>query len=295
MRLLALFLAAVCLQAQDQKTVTIQTLNVKDILYVLSGGGGNSLALMRDDGVVLIDTKQFGWGRPLLEAIGAVSDQPVKIIVNTNADPDHSGGNAEIPGSPRIIAHQKTKAYLEARGVNPKFLPTETVTDKLSLLDGPDRMEIYYFGRAHTDGDLVVVFPEKHVAYLGDLFPSKAAPVIDVDHGGSAVEFPRTLARVIAEIKGVARVITGHDQGTVNPLDRGYYNNPKTSRWSDVQEYADFNRDFLAAIQEAMQSGKTAEQAAATLRLPEKYKGYDMSQAKSNVESIYAESKFRAR
>jgi hypothetical protein len=60
-------------------------------------------------------------------------------------------------------------------------------------------------------------------------------------------------------------------------------------RWSDVQEYADFNRDFLAAVQEARQAGKTVDEATATLRLSEKYKAYDMQRAKTNVEAIYSE------
>ena len=54
--------------AQDRdapKIVRMQTLNVRDILYILTGGGGNTLALMRDDGVVLIDTKLPGWGRSI--------------------------------------------------------------------------------------------------------------------------------------------------------------------------------------------------------------------------------------
>src|SRR5262245_14353519 len=62
---------------QERKIVRMQTLNVRDILYVLTGGGGNSLALMRDDGVVVIDTKQPGWGRSIVDTIEAVTDKPV--------------------------------------------------------------------------------------------------------------------------------------------------------------------------------------------------------------------------
>ncbi len=284
-------------QAQGPRAVRMQTLNVRDILYVLTGGGGNTLALMRDDGVVLIDTKLPGWGRPILEAIQAVTDKPVTMIINTHTHADHTGGNVEFPTATEIVAHANTKAAMQKmdafKGSNAKFLPNKTVADRLTLLDGLDRMDLYYFGRGHTDGDLVVVFPEKRLAHLGDLFPSKAAPFIDVANGGSGVAFPETLARAVAEIKGVNRVTTGHDEASLMPQDAGagsaIFANPRTMTWNDLQEYADFNRDFLGAVQAAIKAGKTAAEAAATLQLPDRYKGYGMQQAKANVEKIYRE------
>jgi glyoxylase-like metal-dependent hydrolase (beta-lactamase superfamily II) len=177
------------------------------------------------------------------------------------------------------------------QGSKARFLPNKTVTSKMSLLDGQDRIDLYYFGAAHTNGDLVVVFPEKHLAYLGDLFPGKAAPAIDTAHGGSAVEFPKTLARAVAEIAGVTRVVAGHYAAPVDPTDVKYADMAQTMRWSDLVEYAAFNRDFLAAVEAAMQSGKSADEAAADLHLPEKYRSYDMQQAKANVQAIYQELK----
>jgi glyoxylase-like metal-dependent hydrolase (beta-lactamase superfamily II) len=286
-------------QAQQPGTrvVRMQTLNVRDILYVLTGGGGNSLALMRDDGVVLIDTKLPGWGRAIMTAIEAVTDKPVTTIINTHAHADHTGGNVEFTTATRIIAQDRTKTHMASmsafRGPNERFLPNTTVTDRMSLLDGPDRIDLYYFGRGHTDGDLVVVFPEKRLAYFGDLFPSKGAPVIDVDSGGSGVEFSKTLARAVAGIKGITRVITGHDDRTLVPRDAdsgaAIFANPRTMTWNDLQEYADFHRDFLAAVEEAIRNGKSATEAAAALRLSEIYKEYDMQQASANVGIIYKE------
>ena len=275
----------------------MQTLNVRDILYVLTGGGGNTLALMRDDGVVLVDTKLPGWGRSIRETIEAVSDKPVTTIINTHAHEDHTGGNVDFPSATKIIAHENAKASMQKMpafsGAGAKFLPNTLVSDRLSLLDGPDRIDLYYFGRAHTNGDLVVVFPQKRIAHLGDLFPGKAAPVIDTANGGSAVEFPRTLARIVAEITGVARITTGHDESSLVPANResgaAIFANPKTMTWRDLQEYADFNTDFLAAVRQAAADGKTAAEAYAALRLPDKYKDYDMRQARANVEAIYRE------
>jgi glyoxylase-like metal-dependent hydrolase (beta-lactamase superfamily II) len=283
----------------DTRTVKLQTLNVRDILYILTGGGGNALALMRDDGVVLIDAKTRGSARGILDAVQAVTDQPVKIIVNTHAHADHTEGNLELPTATEIVAHENTRAAMARMasfsGPGARFLPTRTVHDKLSLLDGIDRMDLYYFGAGHTNGDLVVVFPEKRLAHLGDLFPSKSAPVIDVANGGSAVAFPDTLAKMIAEIKGVTRVTTGHDERSLVPRDAAsasaIFANPQTMSWDDLKEYADFNRDFLIAVKAAIKDGKTAEQASTTLQLPAAYKDYDMQHAAANVAAIYRELK----
>jgi cyclase len=267
-----------------------------DILYVLMGGGGNSLALMRDEGVVLIDSKLAGWGRAALDAIEAVTDRPVTTIINTHAHADHAGANAEFPGVVDIIAHPNAKATLlrmaGATG-SERGLPTRTVGDRLSLFEGRDRIELYYFGAGHTDGDLIVVFPEKRIAYFGDLFPSKSAPVVDTANGGSAVAFPETLARAAASLTGIAQVVTGHEEGLAAGRDPAAVSvdisTPRMMGWADVLEYAEFNRDFLAAVRDAMKSGKGAAEAAATLKLPERYAGYDMRQAKANVDAIYNE------
>jgi hypothetical protein len=179
------------------------------------------------------------------------------------------------------------------KGPHAKFLPNRMVKDTMSLLEGPDRIDLYYFGPGHTNGDLVVVFPEKRVAYFGDLFPSKAAPVIDTAHGGSGVAFPETLSRARARITGVDRVITGHAQGLMSERDPRAtstdISTPQTMTWADFEEYADFTRDFLAAVREAIAAGRSAAEAAATLRLPERYKAYDMEQAKATVAAIYRE------
>jgi len=283
-------------QKGDDRVVRIQTLDVRDILYVLTGGS-NTLALMRDEGVLLVDTKPPGWGRPILDAIQAVTDRPVTTIINTHADVDHVSGNIAFPTATEIVAHANAKARMEKmdvfRGANAKFLPNRLVTDKLSLLGGADRIDLYYFGPGHTDGDLVVVFPEKRLAHFGDLFPSKAAPVIDTASGGSGVAFPETLAKALAEIKNVTRITTGHDEGSAtmaNPSSpSAIFANPRTMRWTDLQEFADFNRDFLAAVRQAIAAGKSADEAATSLQLPERYKSYDMQQAPSNVRAIYRE------
>ena len=288
-------------QEQEEKIVRIDMLSVRDTLYHLSDGGGNALALIDEinGGVALIDTKRPDWGQPVVEAIEAVTDLPVTTIINTHAHADHAGSNGEFATAVQIVAHENTKANMTRMalfaGANAAGLPTTTYIDRFSLLDGLDRIDLYHFGPAHTDGDTIVVFPEKGVAYLGDLFPSKATPVIDTDNGGSGVAFPDTLAKAVAGIEGVRRVITGHGEFPTTYAGRGRRERGANRAWSgwmtwdDLAEYADFNRDFLAAVEEAYRAGTSVEAAAESLALPDRYVDYGMEHARANVEAIYDE------
>lgn len=277
----------------EPRVVRIQTLNVYDTLYVLRGGS-NSLANMRDDGVVLVDSKPAGWTAPMLEAIETVTEQTVRTIINTHAHRDHVGGNVAIPTATDIVAHANARTRMagfdEFRGANAKFLPNRIVTDRLTLFSGVDQVDLYYFGKGHTDGDLVVVFPEKKIAHFGDLVWPKAVPLIEVESGGSALALPDTLARAVAEITTVTRVTTGHDEASAtssNPNAAATASrSPRTLTWAELQEYADFTRDFVAAARQALVAGKTVEQAAATLQLPARYKGYDLSNARATIQAI---------
>ena len=130
---------------------------------------------------------------------------------------------------------------------------------------------------------------------MGGLFPSKATPVIDTRNGGSGVAFPETLAKAVAGITGVRLVVTGHGEPPVTYAGRGRRetgaNRPWTGfmTWEDLEEYADFNRDFLAATRRAFRAGLSVEEAAATLELPERYEDYGMEHARANIEAIYNE------
>lgn len=299
MLLLALAPAGGHAQDQEERFIRIDTLNVRDTLYHLGDGGANALALIDEinGGVILVGTKLPGWGQPVLDAVYQVTDLPVTTIVSTHSDLDHTGSNAEFPDVVEIIAHDNTRANMArmepfADGAG---LPTTTFADRFGLLEDLDRIELYYFGPAHTDGDIVVVFPQKRTAYLGDLFPDKAAPVIDTTNGGSGIAFPETLARAVAAIDGVDRVITGH-----GPIPTTYAGRGRRDRgarrawtgwmtWDDLTEYADFNRDFLAAVRASYEAGRSVDEAAANLQLPERYAGYDMARARANVEVIYHE------
>src|SRR5439155_11454670 len=160
-----------------------------------------------DAGVVVVDTKLPGWGPTLLQRIKTVTPKPVTTIINTHTHSDHTGSNEFFGTEVTSVVHENTKANMakmpEFSGNKAKFLPKRTYKDKLTLGSGKDEIDLYYFGRGHTNGDSFVVFPALRTMHVGDIFAWKALPYVDTSNGGSVVEQPKTLARAVATVKNV--------------------------------------------------------------------------------------------
>ena len=277
----AISLLAAQQQPQPRPAAPLEMQKVKDNLYVITGGGGNTAAFIIAKGVVLVDTKNPGMGPGILEKVKSVTDKPVTMIINTHTHGDHVGSNSAFTGNVEFIAQENCKASMEKMPAfqtdeGKKFLPGKTYKDKLSVLSGSEKIDLYYFGRGHTSGDTLVVFPALRTMHSGDLFAGKNAPIIDTNNGGSGADYPVTLAKAAAGLRGVESVIPGHSAVT---------------DWNAFKEYGEFMRDMVSAVQQAKKEGKTADQAAAELKLPEKFKDYGMARAKDGVTKIYAELK----
>ena len=269
-----------------QEPRAIDIVKLKDNLYVLTSStpgnpatfsGGNVAVFITDDGVTLVDTKLAGWGQAVLDKVKSVTPKPVTRIINTHTHGDHTGNDGFFGTTVEIIAHENTKTNMEKmdafNGDNAKFLPGKTYKDRLTLGSGKNRIELYYFGAGHTNGDTFVVFPDLRVLHTGDMFAWKDAPLCDRNNGGSCVAFPQTLSKVIANITDVDTIIPGH-----SPMQT-----PK-----DLQEYQQFLADLLTQTQAAMTAGKTVDEAAAAFKV-DKYPGYKTERVKAAIQAIYDE------
>src|SRR5262249_4800051 len=140
--------------------------------------------------------------------------------------------------------------------------------------------------RGHTNGDAWIVFPSLRVVHAGDIFSGKNLPLLDYNNGGSGIEIGGTPAQAPAGIKNADTNITGHRT---------------TMKWNDLKEYSQFNKDFLSAVRGAQKAGRSADEVAASWKLPDKYtsKGYVLTsnpaqaqqRLKDNVTNLYKEIK----
>ena len=292
---LSMTVAAFQQPAGQPAPMVVEAEKLKDNLWVMKGGGGNSAVFLTADGVTVVDTKLPGWGKPLLDKIKTVTDKPVTRIINTHTHFDHVSGNVEFPASIEIVTQENTKGYMDQMnpvyglqtGPQPnlfkqnggKGMPTKTFKDKMTLGKGADQIDLYYFGPAHTGGDAYVVFPTLRVMHVGDTMPTRDLPIMDKNNGGSAVKFSATIAKA-AGVNGVDTIINGH--------------NPTTTTPADLKLYSEFIADFVKFAQDAKKSGKTVDDVVSTWQTPAKYTGYakpNPARVKADAQVAFDESK----
>jgi len=292
---LTMTVAALQQPAAPPAPMVIDVDKLTDNLYVMKGGGGNTAVFITADGVTVVDTKLPGWGQPLLDKIRTVTNKPVTTIINTHTHFDHNSGNVEFPASVEVITHANTKTYMEQAnpvyglqtGPQPNIfkehggngMPKRTFSDKMTVGRGPDQIDLYYFGRAHTGGDAFVVFPALRVMHVGDTMANRNIPIIDKNNGGSGVEFSATVAKA-AQVPNVDRIINGH--------------NPTTTTPADLRLFSEFIADFVKFTQDAKKAGKSVDDVVNTWKTPAKYTGYGMPNpmfVRSDAQVIFEETK----
>ena len=233
---------------------------VKGNLYKIGGAGSNTTVFITAEGVVLVDTKLADNGEAILKQVQTVTDKPVSMIINTHTHPDHNGSNdyfKKARPTIEVVAHENTKKWVAANPrSDPAMTPDRIFTDKMTLGKGKDRIDLYYFGAGHTNGDAFVVFPSVRAMCIGDLMAWNMAPLIDPATGGSVIALPDTLEKAQKGIKNVDLVIEGH--GNVNT-------------WAGFRAYTEFNRALLTVAKAALARKETPEQALTQLEKNPKF------------------------
>jgi cyclase len=259
---------------------TIELRKLKDNLYVATGGGGNTAIFITDLGVVLVDTKLAGWGQPLLTKIKTITSQKVTTIINTHAHGDHTGSNEFFGTAVEIVAQENTRtnmARMEAfKDEKVNYLPKLLFKDRMSLGTGKDKIDLYYFGAGHTNGDAWVVFTAARVVHAGDMFAARQPPIIDVNNGGSGLAYPESLAKAVTGIINVDTIITGHST---------------IMGWKDLGTYAEFTREFRDVVVNGFHHGLSVDEIADAWVLPARYADYTApaERVRADVQAIVGE------
>jgi glyoxylase-like metal-dependent hydrolase (beta-lactamase superfamily II) len=247
----ALCVADVYGQFGDQ-AAKLNLVKVKDDLFVIHNDfvPGNSTALLTSEGVILVDDKFEIDHAGILAELKKITDKPVKYVINTHHHADHSGGNAKLQQlNARVVASAQARENMVDS--NQPGLPDVVFDQHARVYLGGKSVDLYHFGRAHTNGDIVAYFPASRVLAAGDMFTyGDATPqLIDYPGGGSAKEWTTTLDSVLQ--LDFDTVVPGHGDVTTK---------------QEMRKFRDGTLKLRTRIHEMIVQKKTRDEIAMMLR-----------------------------
>lgn len=185
------------------------------------GFAGNVNALISDGGVALIDTKFEMDYDTVMEQLKTITDRPVDYVINTHLHGDHTGGNVQLQAmQAKVIASTNARRIMAERQED--GLANISFDEHMRLHLGEMPVDLYYFGRGHTDGDIFIHLPDDGILFTGDQFAlwGEYDSVIDYASGGSARDWPRTLEKALQLDFDI--VVPGHSGVTDRAKMEGY-------------------------------------------------------------------------
>jgi cyclase len=227
---------------------------LKPNLYLITGGGANTLVRVTSQGLIIVDTKNPGGdrGARLLEEIKAVSDLPVKYVFNTHHHPDHVGNNQMfIDAGATVIDAEAVKMYMasDPRTKDIPGLATQTFAQDYVLKFGGAEVDAHAFGRGHTGDDTMIYFADSKVVMVSDQM-TDANPIADYANGGSLLEWNKSLDGVLKLDFDLA--IPGRGE-------------PKSR--ADVEAFRAKMATLISRAQEAIKAGATKETFASMVKI----------------------------
>jgi cyclase len=257
----------------------VHALRVQGNVYLLTGAGANIVVQVGDLGAVVVDTGRAGMSEKVLAAVRGLTPRPIRYVVNTHGDPDHTGGNEPVASAgatissrananvgagggarAEIIGHELLLARMSATGggqpaaaVGAWPSSTFSSTQKEYFVNG-EGMQIIHQPAAHTDGDSVVFFRRSDVIAAGDVYTTASYPVIDTAKGGSVQGVLNALNRLLElaisgeKVEGGTMIVPGHG---------------RISDEADLVEYRDMVTIVRDRVADMQKKGMTLEQVKA--------------------------------
>jgi glyoxylase-like metal-dependent hydrolase (beta-lactamase superfamily II) len=251
----------------------LETIKIRDNVYAIFGAGANVTVHVGEDGLILVDSGTSASAEEVVAAAKAISNQPIRLIINTSADMDHVGGNQVVgaaglevnPDSfneephATVLSHESVLTRLSGDDKTPTELwPSETFTSRVrSMYLNNDAVMVYRMTGAHSDGDTVVLFRKADVIATGDIIDLRSFPAIDPARGGSIQGELDALNRLLEMTVPAMPLVLKPGRTLLVP------GHGRVSDYAELVEYRDMVTTIKDNIEALMKKGLTLEQVKA--------------------------------
>lgn len=190
--------------------------------FMISGPGGNIGVLIGENGTFVIDDKFERNGPEIISSLEALSDGPIKFVVNTHYHGDHSGSNAVMKTTgAMVVAHENVRARMgksfenkifgrTVNAVDASLWPDMTFKSQADFYMNGQSIHLIHTPSGHTDGDTIVYFKEGNIVHMGDNYFNGLFPYVDIDSGGTLQGMIAAQTRAIELSNATTQIIPGH-------------------------------------------------------------------------------------
>lgn len=237
---------------------------VKNDIYTFTEKGGTIAFMLAKDGIVVVDAQFPEQSQHLIDELKKRGDYPIELLINTHHHGDHSSGNISFKGIvKRVLAHENSKKnqqrVAEMQKTEDKQLyPGDVFGSVWTEKDSKEKISIYYYGAAHTDGDAIIHFGHSNIAHMGDLMFNRIHPFIDRSAGANIKSWMDVLDKTVKKFDKKTIYVFGH-------AAPGY---EVTGTRDDVQAFRDYLEQVYNFVQSQVKNGISQEELLKIKTLP---------------------------
>ncbi len=237
---------------------------ITDRIGFFTERGGTIGFLLSNTGIVVVDSQFPDQSKHLIEELKKRSERPFKLLINSHHHGDHTAGNISFKGiTEHVLAHENSKKNQEAvatrnNSMDKQLLPDQTFSDTWCQSFDKEKICLYYYGPAHTDGDSVIHFEHANIVHMGDLMFNRRHPFVDRSAGANISSWIRVLEKTINKFDSKTKFIFGH----------AAENYDVTGTAEDLKKFGDYLGRLLVFTEKEIKSGKSREEVLKNTSLP---------------------------
>lgn len=227
-----------------------------DNLGIFIEKGGTIAFLLAKKEIVVVDSQFPDQSKHLIDELKKRTENPFSLLINTHHHGDHTAGNISFKGIVgHVLAHANSKTNQEAsakknKNEDKQLYPDQTFTDTWSEKFGKEKICLYYYGAAHTNGDALIHFQHANIVHMGDLVFNRRHPFVDRGAGANMKSWMEVLDKAVNKFDNDTQYIFGH-AGT------GY---EVTGKADELNKFRDYLGNVLKFVDGEIKAGKTKDE-----------------------------------
>jgi cyclase len=227
-----------------------------DNIGIFSEKGGTMAFLLTKKGIAVVDSQFPDTAPHLIDELKKKTDKPFELLINTHHHGDHSGGNIAFKGLVKhVLAHENSKANQqrvarEKKNEDRQLYPDNTFGNTWCQKLGKEKICLYHFGPAHTNGDAIIHFQHANIVHMGDLLFNRRHPYVDKSSGANIKSWMEVLNKAIAKFDKTTTFIYGHAAN----------GHEVTGDITDLSAFRDYLGNMLQFVEGEIKSGKTKDE-----------------------------------